>query len=205
MHTCPSERSVCVLLYRHSCDTDVTDTVQWSHIAVCHSLHSYTHNDTVVVPGSPSTARPSSPPWLYTGTPSTWRRRSCRSLWCRRLGPPIPLCTLFHYCHSVGHKLRQVHTVQAFPLKWLGQQRQEDERDLSFFLRQTDLTFCWQQPLVQNPQFISTQNNTMVFEISGFQIRSEDQQRSLRSQAREEQNILTFIISFDRWNIKDTK
>ena len=45
MHTCPSDRSVCVLLYKHSCNTDVTDTVQWSHI-VTHSTH--THRKTLL-------------------------------------------------------------------------------------------------------------------------------------------------------------
>lgn len=74
-------------------------------------------NETVVVSGSPSKARRSSPPWLYTGTPSTWRRQSYQSWWCRRLGPPIPFYILFHCTYTVGHWFRLAHTVPAFPLR----------------------------------------------------------------------------------------
>ncbi len=103
VHTCLSERSVRVevlyILFSKSTHVALMLQIQYNGYtrrAVRHSLHTSTHRDTVVVSGSPSTARLSTPPWLYTGTPSAWRRQSCQSWWCRRLGPPIPLCTLFH-------------------------------------------------------------------------------------------------------------
>lgn len=100
---------------KRSCAFDVTDITYWLHTrqALWHSLI-HTKKDTIVVSGSPSIVRPSSPPWLYTGTPLTWQRQSCQNWWCRRLGPPIPFCTLFHCLYSVDHKLHQVRTVLAF-------------------------------------------------------------------------------------------
>lgn len=88
-----------------------------------HSLQNYRHtpthkNNTFVESDSPSTVRPSSLPWLYTGTPLTWQRQSCQSWWCHRLDPPIPSCIVFHFACSVDHKHHPAHMVLVFPLDW---------------------------------------------------------------------------------------
>lgn len=87
--------------------------------AVQRPIHTQTR---CVVSGSPSRAHPSSPPWLYTGTPSTLQRQSCQSWLCRCLGLPMVYGTPCHYSYIVGHKIQWLRTVPASPprgcLQW---------------------------------------------------------------------------------------
>lgn len=117
------------LVHTRSCATDVTDATRWLHTRQA-LWHTHTQKtDTIVVSGSPSIVRPSSLPWLYTGTLLTWQRQSCQNWWCRRWGPPIPFCTLFRCWYSVDHKLHQARTVLAFPLQWYLYQKISKQED----------------------------------------------------------------------------